>query len=64
VNDPKGLYKKYRVIEVATGEEVEEPTFTFKLQSDQYAIAPMMAYAEAIKDVNPKLYTDILRFFD
>jgi hypothetical protein len=59
----KGFYNKYTVIKNSTGEEVKEETFTFNLETDPHAEVAMLAYADAIEDVNPTLALDIREFF-
>lgn len=59
-----GLYKKYTVIKNSTGEEVQEETFTFNLETDPHAEVAMLAYAEAIQDINPRLALDIREYYE
>ena len=41
----KGLYKKFSVINIETGEEVQEQTFTLNPQTDPIAKSALMHYA-------------------
>jgi hypothetical protein len=40
-------YKKFTVIDNRTGEEVEERTFTLKIDSDPFAGPALLAYRDA-----------------
>jgi hypothetical protein len=42
-----GYYKKFTVIDNRTGKEVDEETFTLKLESDPLAPAALRAYIDA-----------------
>jgi len=42
----EGYYKKYTVIDNATGEEYEGRTFTIKIDEDPSAAAALEAYAD------------------
>ncbi len=59
--EPRGIYGKY-VIQKTSGEKIDPKAvyFTLRLDTDPYARAAMLRYAEACQDDQPELARDIL----
>jgi hypothetical protein len=60
----EGLYQKYTIIDNRTGAVIGDRTFTLNLDTDPDAAVALNAYAEAIRDKNPALYSDLLDWLD
>lgn len=62
MDEPKGLYGKYR-IEKADGSEVDPRAvyFTLRLDTDKHARAAIQAYIESCRDEEPELARDLER---
>ena len=55
-----GLYGKYNITKSATGEPINGFAFVLKPDTDPAAHAALTTYAEAVKDSNPKLWSDLM----
>lgn len=60
----KGLYKKFKIIDMETGEEDTSPSFTLKPVSDPAAREAILSYATYILESNPELYTDLVNWIN
>jgi hypothetical protein len=58
-----GLWQKYNVIDRFSGDMVNEPTFTIKVNSDPHAEAALLAYARSVQNENPQLAREIMDYF-
>ena len=60
----EGLYSKSTIIKNETGEEVTEPCFVLKPESDYCAKFALSAYAWLVEIDNPELSSDLKKWID
>ncbi len=61
MDEKKGLYGKYTITKTETGEPIEGFAFVLKPEEDPHARWALAAYANSIRDENPRLAQDIDR---
>lgn len=59
MEEPKGLYDKYKVTKSATGEALDGDYFVLRPGRDPAARQALAAYANAVRASNSRLATDL-----
>lgn len=63
MQNTRGLYSKYKIVNRETGQEVQA-AFVLKPEVDYSALKALLAYAEDVRRDNPRLAEDLINWHD
>lgn len=63
MQDTRGYYEKFTVIDNRTGEVYPYKTFTIKI-SDPHSGPALLAYAGSVRTENPSLFRDLIALYN
>ena len=61
----KGLYKKY-IIQKSDGSKIDPDAkyFVLRVDTDKHAKKALLAYVNSVKEENPKLARDMIKYYE